>query len=38
VDVIPLGHAESGADTMAGETGKVRLKLIDNEGEITDNE
>lgn len=33
VDVIPLGHAESGAEAMANETGIVRLELIDEEGE-----
>lgn len=31
VEVIPLGHAESGAETMAGETGTVRLELVDDE-------
>lgn len=29
VDVIPLGHAETGAETLSGETGVVRLELID---------
>lgn len=27
VEVIPLGHAETGAETMANESGKVRLEL-----------
>lgn len=28
VEVIPLGHAETGAETMANETGTVRLELV----------
>lgn len=28
VRVIPLGHAESGAEVMAHERGKVRLELV----------
>jgi len=28
VDVIPLGHAEKGAESLANETGTVRLELI----------
>lgn len=36
VDVIPLGHAETGAETMADETGTVRLELVKEEG--TENE
>lgn len=28
VEVIPLGHAQSGAETMAGEAGTVRLELL----------
>lgn len=28
VEVIPLGHAQSGAETMAGEAGTVRLELV----------
>lgn len=28
VDVIPLGHAETGAEAMANCTGKVRLELV----------
>lgn len=28
VDVIPLGHAEEGARTLAGESGTVRLELV----------
>lgn len=33
VEVIPLGHAQSGAETMAGEAGTVRLELAEEEGE-----
>lgn len=29
VEVIPLGHAESGAEALAGETGTVRLERIE---------
>ena len=29
VPIIPLGHAESGAETLADETGTVRLELVD---------
>lgn len=28
VEVIPLGHAETGAETMADESGTVRLELV----------
>lgn len=28
VEVIPLGHAETGAETMANESGTVRLELV----------
>lgn len=38
VEVIPLGHAETGAETMAGETGTVRLELIEEEGDRKENE
>lgn len=31
VEVIPLGHAETGAETLAHETGTVRLERIDQE-------
>lgn len=31
VDVIPLGHAQSGAETMANEEGTVRLELVNIE-------
>ena len=32
VEVIPLGHADSGAEMLAGETGTVRLELVDRAG------
>lgn len=38
VDVIPLGHAEAGAETMRNESGTVRLELASEEGEQTENE
>lgn len=38
VEVIPLGHAESGAESLADETGTVRLELLTNESEETENE
>lgn len=38
VEVIPLGHAETGAGTMANESGTVRLELASEEGEQTENE
>lgn len=38
VEVIPLGHAETGAGTMANESGTVRLELVSEEGEQTENE
>lgn len=38
VEIIPLGHAETGAETMANEAGTVRLELVSEEGEGTDNE
>ncbi len=38
VEVIPLGHAEAGAETMRNETGTVRLELLIEEGEQTENE
>lgn len=31
VEVIPLGHAESGAETIANESGKVQLELVGEE-------
>lgn len=38
VEVIPLGHAETGAETMRNESGTVRLELVSEEGEQTENE
>lgn len=38
VEVIPLGHAETGAETMAEETGTVRLELVIEEGDRKENE
>lgn len=38
VDVIPLGHAESGAEKIANEIGTVRLELVCEESEETTNE
>ncbi len=38
VEVIPLGHAETGAETMANESGTVRLEFVNEEGEQTENE
>ena len=38
VDVIPLGHAQTGAETMTNESGTVRLELADEEGEQIENE
>lgn len=38
VEVIPLGHAETGAETMANESGTVRLELVNEEGEQKENE
>lgn len=38
VEVIPLGHAETGAETMANESGTVRLELVNKEGDQTENE
>lgn len=38
VDVIPLGHAQSGAEAMADEVGTVRLELVKEEGEEVENE
>lgn len=37
VEVIPLGHAQSGAETMANESGTVRLELVDK-GDQNENE
>ena len=37
VEVIPLGHAETGAETMANESGTVRLELMGVEEEQTEN-
>ncbi len=33
VEVIPLGHAETGAETMRNESGTVRLEFVNMEGE-----
>lgn len=38
VEVIPLGHAETGAEGVANESGIVRLELANEEGEQTENE
>lgn len=38
VEVIPLGHAESGAELLANETGTVKLELSADENEETENE
>jgi len=38
VEVIPLGHAETGAETMANESGTVRLELVNKEGDQIENE
>lgn len=38
VEVIPLGHAETGAETIANESGTVRLELVNEEGARTENE
>lgn len=38
VEVIPLGHAEAGAEAMANEAGTVRLELVSEEGEQTEDE
>lgn len=38
VEVIPLGHAKTGARTMANEAGTVRLEFVNEEGEQTENE
>lgn len=38
VEVIPLGHAETGAETIANESGTVRLEFVSEEGEQTENE
>lgn len=35
VEVIPLGHAESGAETMANESGRVRLELVKEDEDET---
>lgn len=32
VEVILLGHAETGAETIANESGTVRLELVNEEG------
>lgn len=37
-EVIPLGHAETGAETMANEAGTVRLELVNKEGAQIENE
>lgn len=38
VEVIPLGHAVSGAETMASEAGTVKLELVTDESEETEDE
>lgn len=38
VEVIPLGHADSGAEALANEAGTVRLELLTDESEETENE
>lgn len=38
VEVIPLDHAETGAETMANESGTVRLEFADEEGGQNENE
>lgn len=38
VEVIPLGHAKSRAETMADESGTVRLELVNEKGNQTENE
>lgn len=38
VEVVPLGHAETGAGTMRNESGTVRLELASEEGEQKENE
>lgn len=38
VEVIPLGHAKTGAETMANEAGTVRLEFVNEEGEQIENE
>lgn len=38
VEVVPLGHAETGAETMRNESGTVRLELASEEGEQKENE
>lgn len=38
VEVIPLGHAESGAEAMANEIGTVKLELLTEESKETENE
>ena len=38
VEVIPLGHADKGAETMANESGTVRLELVNEEGEQPEDE
>lgn len=38
VEVIPLGHAETGAESLANETGTVKLELLTDESEETEHE
>lgn len=38
VEVVPLGHAETGTETMRNESGTVRLELASEEGEQKENE
>lgn len=34
VEVVPLGHADKGAETLTDETGMVRLELVEDAGNI----
>ncbi len=38
VDIVPLGHAGEGAENLKYESGTVRLELMNDEGEMTENE
>lgn len=38
VEVIPSGHAQTGAETMADEAGTVRLDFVNEKGDQTENE
>lgn len=37
VPIIPLGHAASGAETLADETGTIRLELVETAADTPDN-